>query len=150
VESVLKRNYLKYKYLPEFWLLTILRPKGIVLLGILPIDPKIMCMIWSLKFFGDIREPWNKPWKMELIPPNVEEAESQWGTDRVQLGTYDDIFYDAKEGFIISELFARGNGAQICCLQFIRESTCSKDLEVPIRFRVLGSVDGGFFTPMGS
>jgi len=96
--------------------------------------------------------------KMDYIPTQtLEEAESQWGTDRVQFGHYDDIFYDCKEGLLFRESYLpRGNGGGgkkkknfLLVCRFIRGIQLAADLEGANRLDIgFGSM--AFFTPMGS
>jgi hypothetical protein len=137
-------EYLKYNYLPNFDY-SYFTTKGDSLLVSFPIDPKIHVYDLGFNFLGTFGEP-GIDMKTDYIPTQtLEEAESQWETDRDQFGHYDHIFYDTKEDLLFRSYLPRGNGAKSARFQIYKGNQLAADLEVPIRFRVLGSVDGVFY-----
>jgi hypothetical protein len=137
-------EYLKYNYLPNFDY-SYFTTKGDSLLVSFPIDPKIHVYDLGFNFLGTFGEP-GIDMKTDYIPTQtLEEAESQWETDRDQFGHYDHIFYDTKEDLLFRSYLPRGKGTESARFQIYKGNQLAADLEVPIRFSVLGSVDGVFY-----
>ncbi|MHA7129862.1 hypothetical protein [Algoriphagus namhaensis] len=138
------KEYLNYQYLPNFDYIH-LEQKGDSLLVCFPIDPLIHIYDLNFNFLGTFGER-GKSMKTDYIPTQtLEEAESQWETDFLQFGHYDDLFYDEKQNLVFRTYLPQGKGNGSSRLQIYRNETLIGDLEVPIRFRVLGSKDGVFY-----
>lgn len=138
------KEYLNYQYLPNFDYIH-LEQKGDSLLVCFPIDPMIHVYDLDLNFLGTFGAPGENMKTDYITTQTLEEAESQWPTDFLQFGHYDDLFYDEEQNLLFRTYLPQGKGAPSSRLQIYRDEKLIGDLEVPIRFRVLGSKDGVFY-----
>jgi hypothetical protein len=137
-------EYLKYDFLPNFDFLFFTEKKDSILVSF-PIDPEIHIYDRDFKFKGTFGEK-GKSMKTDYTPTQtLEEAESQWEMDINQFGHYDQIFYDSKEDLLFRSYLPEGKGAESARLQIYKGNQLIADLVVPVRFKVLGSIDGVFF-----
>lgn len=138
------KEYLNYQYLPNFDYVH-LEQKGDSLLVCFPIDPMIHVYDLDFNFLGTFGESGQNMKTDYITTRTLEEAESQWETDFLQFGHYDDLFYDEEQNLVFRTYLPQGRGHASSRLQIYRDEKLIGDLKVPIRFRVLGSKDGVFY-----
>jgi hypothetical protein len=142
--GIRSEEYLKFNFLPNFDYFYFTQ-KGDSLLVSFPIDPKIHVYDMQFNFLGTFGES-GKEMKTDYISTQtLEEAESQWQLDQNEYGYYDHVFFDEKESLLFRTYLPKGRGAESARLQIYKDDQLVGDLEVPIRFRVLGSVNGVFY-----
>ncbi len=137
-------EYLKYGFLPNFDYLFFTTKNDSILVSF-PIDPALHVYDFNFNLLGTFGEK-GQSMKTDYVPTQtLEEAESQWEMDLKQLGHYDHIFYDSKVDLLFRSYLPEGKGAKSARLQIYKTNQLVADLVVPIRFRVLGSIDGVFY-----
>lgn len=136
--------YLDHQYLPNFDY-TYFVKKGDSLIVSFPIDPSLYIYDLGLQYLGKFGEE-GIGMKKDYIPTQtLEEAESQWEMDFRQFGYYDQLYYDEKSQLLFRSYVPKGTNGGFSRLQIYQGESLIADLEVPLRFKVIGSKDGLFY-----